>query len=122
MDYPSFVTHQSQVAPGVSYELARLSFGRRLELMAQVREMSQRREFLAAGDEPREYMQVAEMSLSIERLYFRWGLRAVYGLNIDGQPATPEALWEHGPAALTNEILLAIHQEIEFTEEKQKNC
>lgn len=122
MEYTSKSIHQSKVAPGVHYELQRMSFGRRLELMTQVRELSRRREFLAAGESPMETMQVAELSLEIERLYFHWAVLGIQGLTIDGMEPSPAQVWERGPLALTNEILQEIHKSLEFTEEAQKNC
>lgn len=121
MDYTSIVTHESKVAPGVSYDLLRGSFGRRLELMGQVRELSKKREFHQAGDQPIDHMEVGQLSLEIDRLYFHWGLRAIRGLTIDGQAPTVTQLWEIGPLALVNEILLAIHRGLEFHPDEQKN-
>lgn len=52
MDYESVVVVPSQVAGGVSFSVARMSFGRRVELMRRVRELAGRVEFLEAGESP----------------------------------------------------------------------
>ena len=52
MNYESVTVVESRVAPGVTYAVARMSFGRRVELMRRVRELARRMEFLEAGKEP----------------------------------------------------------------------
>ena len=121
MEYQSVVRKPSAALLGVEFELARMSFGRRLELMKQVRELSQRREFHQAGETPADRMEAALLSMEIDRLYWQWGLRAVHGLQLDGVPATVEGLWATGPEALSREILEAIRAEAGLTETERKN-
>ena len=52
MTYESVRTVESRVARGVSFTLAKISFGRRVELMRRVRELARRLEFLEAGQAP----------------------------------------------------------------------
>ena len=77
MNYESISVVESRVASGVSYTVARMSFGRRTELMRRIRELAGRMEFLEAGQEPGEKMDAALLQAEIDRLYLTWGLRAV---------------------------------------------
>ena len=61
-----------------------MSFGRRVELMRQVRELARRMEFLEAGQEPATRWMRRSYGQKIDRLYLTWGLRAVSGLALDG--------------------------------------
>jgi len=121
MDYQSSVTLASKAAAGVEFEVARMSFGRRLELMRQVRDLSQRREFHDAAGTPGGQMESAVLSMEIDALYWRWGLQAVRGLQIDGAAVDAAAQWERGPEALTREILTAIRAEAGLSEDERKN-
>jgi hypothetical protein len=105
----------------VEFAVARMSFGRRLDLMLQVRELSREREFHAAGESDFARMESAVISMEIDRLYWRWGLKSVRGILIDGEEATPGNLWEHGPEALTREILEAIRFEAGLNDNERKN-
>jgi len=49
MDYASYETIPSKLAPEVTYTVAKISFGRRVELTRRIRELASRREFLEAG-------------------------------------------------------------------------
>ena len=49
MTYESTTVVESQVVSGVSFTVAKMSFGRRFELMRKIRELARRMEFLEAG-------------------------------------------------------------------------
>jgi hypothetical protein len=121
MNHQSTITHQSVSLPGVAFDVLRITYGRRLDLMKLVRALAQRREFHEAGDTPADRMQAAELSLEIDQLYLQWGLQSVNGLTIDGEPATPQNLWQAGPEALTREIIAAIRSAAGLTEDERKN-
>ena len=121
MTYESVTVVESQVAPGVTFAVARMSFGRRVELMRKVRELARRMEFLEAGKEPADRMDAAMLQAEIDRLFLAWGLRAVSGLELDGREASPELLAEAGPEDLFREALSAVRAETGLTEEQRKN-
>ena len=50
MNYESWLERESQATPGVTFVLAKMSFGRRVELMRRLREIAQKVEFHEAGD------------------------------------------------------------------------
>ncbi len=121
MAYESVVTVESRVTEGVRFEIARMSFGRRVQLMRRVRELARRMEFLEAGNAPGERMDAALLQADIDKLYLTWGLRGVTGLEVDGAPATPEILAESGPEGLFREALAAVRAETGLSEEQRKN-
>jgi hypothetical protein len=121
MTYESTVTVFSQCAPDVSYSIYRMSFGRRLELMRQVRETAARLDFLRAGANEADQMEARILAAEIEQLYVRWGVREVCGLEIDGEPATPETLASSGPEDLFAEAVQAVARECGLDEEERKN-
>ncbi|HLH40484.1 MAG TPA: hypothetical protein VKX39_15140 [Bryobacteraceae bacterium] len=119
--YASSIWCESATAPGVRFEIARVSFGRRMELARRIREIGRKAEYLDAGSEVREKIEGVVMAAEIERAYLEWGLIGVEGLEIDGTPATPQALIEAGPVELAMEILARIKAECGLTEEERKN-
>jgi hypothetical protein len=120
--YQSVVEVASERAPGVRYRVERMSFGRRLELVRQLKDLLGRLEFLqAAPQSPQQQAEAALLAGEIDRLYLRWGLRSVEGLEIDGQPATPDALLERGPETLVDEALAAVRREAGLSEAERKN-
>ena len=121
MTYESVVEVESKGAPGVRFTVARMSFGRRMELMRQVRELSRRMEFLEAGQQPGEKMDAALLRVEIDRLYLAWGLRAISGLVLDGGQASPSLLADAGPEELFREALAAVRAETGLTDEERKN-
>ena len=121
MTYESAVEVESKIAPGVMFTVAKMSFGRRMELMRRIREMGRQMEFLEAGHEPGEQMDAALLQAEIDRLYLTWGLRAVSGLVLDGVHANPELLAESGPEELFREALAAVRAEAELTHDERKN-
>ena len=121
MTYDSLTTIESQVAPGVTFTVVKMSYGRRMELMRQIRELTRRMEFLEAGKEPAEKMDAALLNSEISRLYVTWGLRAVTGLTLDGAEATPAQLVESGPEDLFREALAAVRSQGGLNETERKN-
>src|SRR5262249_33430162 len=121
MSYESVVTVASGVRAGVSFRVARMSFGRRVELMRRVRELARRMEFLEAGASPGERMDAGLLRAEIDRMCLLWGLTGVAGLLVDGVEATPEALVERGPEELFREALAAVRRETGVTDEERKN-
>ena len=121
MTYDSVTVVESQVAPGVTFAVARMSFGRRVELMRKVRELARRMEFLEAGKEPGDRMDAAMLQAEIDRLFLAWGLRSVTGLQVDGREASPDSLAEAGPEDLFREALSAVRAETGLNEEQRKN-
>src|SRR5687767_13614438 len=121
MEYESVVTVPSQIAEGVSFSVARMSFGRRVELMRRVRELAGRVEFLEAGQAAGEKMDAAVVRAEVDRLYLVWGLRSVSGLIVDGVAVTPEMLADCGPEDLFREALAAVRAEAGLDEAERKN-
>jgi hypothetical protein len=119
--YRSESVMESRTVPGVRLTIAKMSFGRRVELMRRVRELARRTEFLAASEEAGEKMDSALLHAEIERLYVMWGVTAVSGLTVDGSTAGPELLAEAGPEELFREALAAVRRETGLNEEERKN-
>ena len=122
MNYESVKAVESQAAAGVTFRVARMSFGRRVELMRRVRELARRIEFLEAGQGTGDKMDAALLHAEMDRLFLKWGLLAVSGLDLDGAEATPESLAEAGPEELFREALAAVRAEIGLSAEERKNC
>jgi hypothetical protein len=120
MNYESWVERESKTAPGVTFVLAKMSFGRRVELTRRLREIAQRVEFLEAGD-AKEKIDAALLTCEIDRLYVLWGLKEVRGLDLDGEAATPESLAAVGPEELFREAVGAVKAECGLTETERKN-
>jgi hypothetical protein len=119
--YASEAVVESRAVAGVTFTIARMSFGRRVELMRRVRELARRTEFLAASGEAGDKMDAGLLHAEIERLYVMWGVKAVSGLAIDGTMAGPELLAEAGPEELFREALAAVRRETGLSEEERKN-
>ena len=120
MTYDSVTVVESQVAPGVTFAVARMSFGRRVELMRKVRELCLEHEFLKAGDAA-DQLESSLADLLIRKLYLEWGLAEITGLRIDGIPASVAALVAKGPERLSDEIIASIKSELGLTEDERKN-
>ena len=88
-DYTSEAVVESRVVPGVTFTIAKMSFGRRVELMRRVRELARRTEFLAASGDAGDKMDAALLQAEIERMYVMWGVKAVSGLVVDGTRGGP---------------------------------
>ena len=121
MQYKSYETVNSTVAPGVSFTVVKMSFGRRVELMRRVRELAARQEFVGAGESAGEKMETALLASEIDRVYLLWGLREIKGLELDGVPATPESLAAGGPEELFREALEAVKHQCGLSEAERKN-
>lgn len=121
MQYTSFETIDSTVRAGVSYTIAKMSFGRRVELTRRIRELAAQKEFAAAGASPNEQMEAALLAAEIDRVYVLWGLQEIIGLELDGQAATPQLLAASGPEDLFREALAAIKRECGLSESERKN-
>ena len=121
MEYASSVRHESKTMPGVTFTIARMSFGRRIELTKRIRDLARRIEFLEAGDDFREKIEASVLEREVERIYLEWGLKEINGLVIDGTEAGPRELIEDGPEELCQEIVSTIKAECGLSEEERKN-
>jgi|SRR5271165_5744374 len=119
--YHSTLRIASKAMAGVTFEINRVSFGRRMELARRVRELSQRADFLEAGGELHERIEASLLKQEIEAIYLRWALVRVDGISIDGETATAERLLEKGPEGLTHEIVGAIKLQCGLAEDERKN-
>ena len=120
MNYESWLERESETTPGVTFVLAKMSFGRRVELTRRLREIAQKVEFLESGD-AKEKIDAALLTSEIDRLYALWGVREVRGIELDGAPATPESLAAVGPEALFQEAVAIVKAECGLTDAERKN-
>lgn len=111
----------SEERPGVEFVIARMTFGRRIELMREVRDLAVRLEYFEAGQDAKNGMEASLLGAEIDRLYLRWGLEDVRGLELDGVPATAELLIAIGPEELFLEALAAVKAECGLLENERKN-
>jgi len=121
MTYESWSRIESRLAPGVSYRIVRMSLGRRIDLSRRVLELAQKVEFLEAGASTKEQMEARMLGQEIDRVYLLWGLQGIEGLELDGEPATPETFHRAGPEDLCREALEAIKAECGLNEAERKN-
>ena len=119
--YESSAWFDAEAVPGVRYGIARVSFGRRIDLARRIREIGRKVEYLEAASDVREKLEATVLAAEIDRAYLDWGLIGVEGLEIDGEVATPATLIEIGPADLAAEILIRIKAECGLTEDQRKN-
>jgi len=54
MTYESSTQVESKIRPGVTFVIAKMSFGRRMELVRRIRELALRCEFLHSGKSTEE--------------------------------------------------------------------
>jgi hypothetical protein len=111
----------SEARPGVEFAIARMSFGRRIELMRRVRDLGAKLEYFEAGRDAKNEMEASLLGTEIDRLYVQWGLDEVRGLEIDGAPATTQSLIDAGPEELFVEALAAVKAECGLAENERKN-
>jgi hypothetical protein len=111
----------SKERPGVEFVIARMTFGRRIELMRKVRDLAVRLDYFEAGRDAKNDMEASLLGAEIDRLYIRWGLDEIRGLEIDGVPATAESLIDTGPEELFIEALTAVRAECGLVENERKN-
>lgn len=121
MNYESVRTIQSEAAKGVSFTINRMSFGRRLELTRQIREVGAKLQFLTSGEALEDKIEASLAAHEVDKLYLQWGLQTVDGLVIDGAAADPETVISSGPEELCREIVQAIKTECGLTGEERKN-
>lgn len=121
MTYESVTVVESRVAPDVGFTVAKMSFGRRTELMRLVRELARKMEYLEAGQDSGRKMDAALLKVEIDRLYLKWGLRTISGLEIDGREATPESLAEDGPEELFREAVEVVRSQTGLNSAERKN-
>jgi hypothetical protein len=114
-------TVASEVIPGVEFVIARMTFGRRLELMKRVRDLAARLEYFDAGREEKNRIEASLLGAQLDRLYIQWGLEEIRALELDGEAATPQLLIDKGPEDLFQEILAAIKSECGLNEQERKN-
>lgn len=119
--YESVSWFDAESTEGVRYGIARISFGRRMELARRMREIGRKAEFLAAGDDARGKLEAAVVSAEIDRAYLEWGFVAVAGLAIDGEAANPVAVIDKGPMKLAAEILARVKAEWSLSGDERKN-
>ena len=112
---------ESRVARGVTFTVARMSFGRRVELMRRVRELAGEWSSWRPGKAPGEKMDAALLQAEIDRLLRDVGIAGGSGLEVDGVAATPELLAEAGPENLFREALAAVRAETGLSEAERKN-
>ena len=112
---------ESQNRPGVEFVIARMTFGRRIELMRHVRDLAARLEYFEAGRDAKNEMEAGLLGVEIDRLYVRWGLREISGLDLDGVGATPESLAESGPEGLFREAVTLVRRQAGLSVEERKN-
>jgi hypothetical protein len=105
----------------VRFGIARISFGRRLEVAQEIRAIGKKLEYLEAGGTIAEKAEASVAAAEIDRVYLRCGLAGMEGLEIDGAPATAELLFAAGPDDLAREVLDAIKAEWGLSEEQRKN-
>jgi hypothetical protein len=119
--YRSTLRIPSKSMPGVTFEIKRVSFGRRMELARSIREISQRAQYFEAGGELKEKIEASLLRQEIEATYLRWALVRVDGLTIDGEPVSADRLVEKGPEGLAREIVEAIKMQCGLTDDERKN-
>src|SRR6185503_19059326 len=121
MNYESYIRIDSQIRPEVTFVVAKMSFGRRMELIRRNRELTVKAEFLAAGETPTERLDLALVSANVDRVYVIWGLQELIGLDVDGAAATPELLASAGPEDLFREAAAIVKAECGLSEQERKN-
>jgi hypothetical protein len=121
MTYESTVRYDSAALPGVSFTVARMSFGRRMQLVRELREIAAKAEYHRAGASSEDRIEATLLEAEADRAYLRWGLTSVAGLEIDGAPADAESLFGRGPEALCREVVQRIREECFLSADEEKN-
>jgi hypothetical protein len=121
MNYQSELTAPSEQQPGVTYRLARISLGKRIQILQRMRDLARKAGFLAAGEEVRDQIDAALVEKEIDVLYLRSGLLEVGGLTINGQEPSVEQFIQEGPESLTTEALRLVKQQFGLDAEERKN-
>lgn len=121
MNWASRKVVASKERPDVEFVIALMTFGRRIELMRQVRDLAARLEYFEAGRDAKNGMEASLLGAEIDRLYLHWGVEEIRGLEIDGAPANVDALIASGPEELFFEALTAVKAECGLDENERKN-
>jgi hypothetical protein len=121
MEYQSETRIESTAMPGVWLTIGKMSFERRIELTRRIWELAGRVEHLDGSSEARDKLEAAVVAGEIDRIYLSWGLRKIEGLEIDGEPATPETAAARGPEELCREAVAAIKAECGLSADETKN-
>ncbi|MBI4904152.1 MAG: hypothetical protein HY820_10985 [Acidobacteria bacterium] len=121
MTHESTFVHEVESAAGVSVRLRKMTFGRRLELLRRVGDLTKRAACLDAGAGDAERISAAYERQVADRAVLEWAIQEVTGLRIDGQEATPELLIECGPEEVTAEILGVVQRQLGLSDEERKN-
>ena len=90
-------------------------------LLQEIRQLARKMEFLEAGQDPGQKMDAALLRMEIDRLFVLWGLRAISGLELDGEPASPATLAETGPEELFHEALAIVRAQTGLSTAERKN-
>jgi hypothetical protein len=120
MNYESEIIVES-ARPGVRIRVARMSFGRRLDLMRKVRSLAREVEFLEAGGKSGDGMDAGLLRAEIDRMLVLWGVVDVSGLAVDGEKADAETLIASGPEDVFREALDAVRRQAGLSEDERKN-
>ncbi|MBM3725499.1 MAG: hypothetical protein FJW40_08755 [Acidobacteria bacterium] len=121
MRYESSRVVESAALPGVRFTVRRMSYGRRSELIARMRDLMRRAEFHEASPALDGKAEASLLAMDVDKLYLEWGLAQVDGIEIDGLPATAASLIASGPEELCREIAQTIKAECGLDEEERKN-
>ena len=97
-----------------------MSFKRRMELGNKIRELAKRWAFTSAGEGAEDRIEASILACEIEQLYIDWGLLDIYGLTVDGEPATAALVVQRGPDDLAHEIAAEIKLHCGLTEDERK--
>jgi hypothetical protein len=121
MTYESTIRCESAVLPGVAFRVARMSFGRRMQLVRELRDIAAKAEYNRAGAACKDQIEATLLEAEADKVHVRWGLAGIEGLEIDGAPATAESLITSGPEAFFREVVQRIRSECFLSEEERKN-
>ena len=134
--YDTSARFESELFPGVSVILRKMSEGRRIELRKLIGEPNSRirnilREQATLEREPEETRDIGKwmdlqdsfdeiMLTVINPAWVRWGVKQVEGLEVDGRSLGVEDMLDW-PSALFNEVLEAVKAEAELQGNERKN-
>ena len=121
VNYESTLCVNSDGFRGVKYRIRKPSFRRRSLLIEQVRELGRSLNFVEAGESVADRIESVHLHAKIDQLYLEWGLEAIDGMEIDGEPITVDSLIAKGPEDLTREILEKIKGQCALSEAERKN-
>lgn len=119
-DIASAAWHDSQILPGVRFQIRKVSLGKRIELAARLRELYLQNQWIGSGGATDD-VDTAHADLLIRRLYLEWGVIAIKGLRLDGRSASPGSLIESAPEELADEAIELVKAQLGLTDEERKN-